>query len=266
MLDRYNRHINYLRISVTDRCNLRCRYCMPEEGIKWLPHNEILSFDEIVEVVKEAVVLGVDKIRLTGGEPLVRKGIIDLVRMIGKIEGIKDFGMTTNGLLLEEYARDLADAGLNRINISIDTIDPLKYKQITRLGDFEKLQKGIEAAKNAGLSPIKINCVILESHLESDAQSVTQFCRENNLDVRYIREMDLEKGTFWKVQGGDGGDCSICNRLRLTSNGKIKPCLFSNLEYDIRQLGIKNAINMALGNKPKSGSCNFVNKFSNIGG
>ena len=266
MFDRFNRHINYLRISVTDRCNLRCRYCMPEVGIKWLPHNEILSFDEIVEVAKVAVSLGVDKIRITGGEPLVRKGIVELVSMIATIDGIKDFGMTTNGLLLEEFAQPLADAGLKRINISVDTVDPFKYRQITRLGDFEKLMKGIEAARNAGLKPIKINCVILESHLEKDAQAVSQFCIQNNLDIRYIREMDLEKGTFWKVRGGEGGDCSVCNRLRLTSNGKIKPCLFSNLEYDIRTLGVKNAFELALGNKPESGSCNFTNKFSNIGG
>jgi GTP 3',8-cyclase len=266
MFDRYNRHINYLRISVTDRCNLRCRYCMPEEGIQLLPHNEILSFDEITDVVKEAVKLGIDKIRITGGEPLVRKDIVDLIGMIAAIEDIKDFGMTTNGLLLEKFAKALADSGLQRINISVDTIDPVKYKQITRFGDFEKLKKGIEAAQKAGLSPIKINCVILESHLETDAQSVTEFCRQNNLDIRYIREMDLEKGTFWKVQGGEGGDCSICNRLRLTSNGKIKPCLFSNLEYDVRELGAKKAMELAVGNKPESGSCNFTNKFSNIGG
>jgi GTP 3',8-cyclase len=266
MFDKFNRQINYLRISVTDRCNLRCRYCMPDEGIQLLKHKEILTFDEIVEVVKEAVNLGIDKIRLTGGEPLVRKNIVELVGMIAKIEGIKDFGMTTNGLLLEEFARPLAIAGLSRVNISIDTIDAVKYRQITRFGDFYKLQKGIEAAKKAGLKPIKINCVILNSHLEKDAQSVTDFCRENNLDIRYIREMDLEKGTFWKVQGGKGGDCTICNRLRITSNGKIKPCLFSDLEYDIRELGIKKAFELALENKPESGSCNFKNKFSNIGG
>jgi GTP 3',8-cyclase len=266
MYDRFNRHITYLRISVTDRCNLRCRYCMPEEGIQLLKHHEILNFDEIVEVVKEGVNLGIDKIRITGGEPLIRKGIVDLVGMIAKINGITDFGMTTNGLLLEEFAQPLANAGLQRVNISIDTIDPEKYKQITRFGDFEKLKKGIEAAKKAGLNPIKINCVILESHLEKEAQAVTDFCMENNLDIRYIREMDLEKGTFWKVQGGTGGDCSICNRLRLTSNGKIKPCLFSDLEFDIKEFGIKKAFELALEKKPESGSCNFTNKFSNIGG
>lgn len=155
MFDRFNRKINYLRISVTDRCNLRCVYCMPEEGVVLLDHKEILSFDEIVDVAKTAVRKGVDKIRVTGGEPLVRNGIIDLVKMIGEIDGIKDFSMTTNGILLSKYADDLANAGLHRVNISLDTLDPEKFKQITRGGDIQKVFDGIEAAKKAGLNPIK---------------------------------------------------------------------------------------------------------------
>jgi cyclic pyranopterin phosphate synthase len=126
--------------------------------------------------------------------------------------------------------------------------------------------KGIEAAKNAGLRPIKINCVVKESELENDAQAVAAFCEQHDLNIRFIREMDLEKGTFWKVKGGDGGNCSNCNRLRLTSNGKIKPCLFSDLEYDVRKLGAKKAIEMAIGNKPLSGTICKINRFSNIGG
>jgi cyclic pyranopterin phosphate synthase len=239
---------------------------MPEEGVQLISHEEILRYDEIVELVKEAVILGVDKIRITGGEPLVRKGIVNLVRMIAQIDGIKDFGMTTNGILLEKFAQPLADAGLHRINISLDSVNPQKYKEITRLGDIEMLYKGVEAAKKAGLNPIKINCVIKESPLEKDAQSVTDFCLHNDLKIRYIREMDLEKGTFWKVQGGDGGNCSSCNRLRLTSNGKIKPCLFSDLEFDVRKLGAKRAMELAIGNKPISGTSSIKNKFSNIGG
>ncbi len=266
MFDKFNRRINYLRISVTDRCNLRCVYCMPAEGIQLMEHDEILSFDEIIDVVKEAVDQGIDKIRITGGEPLVRKGIVDLVRMIAQIKGIKDFGMTTNGIYLDKFSQPLFDAGLQRINISLDTMDAAKYKAVTRLGDISMVLKGIEAAKKAGLAPIKINCVIKESSNEKDAQEVAEFCSNNNLKIRYIREMDLEKGQFWKVQGGEGGACQICNRLRLTSNGKIKPCLFSDLEYDVRELGVKQAINLALGNKPKSGTNSLVNKFSNIGG
>ena len=229
-------------------------------------HDEILSFDEIIEVVKEAVDQGIDKIRITGGEPLVRKGIVDLVSMIAQDKGIKDFGMTTNGIYLDKFADDLAKSGLQRVNISLDTINHEKYKSITRVGDLNMVFSGIEAAKKAGLSPIKINCVIKESSKEKDAQEVAEFCEQNDLKVRFIREMDLEKGQFWKVKGGDGGSCAICNRLRLTSNGKIKPCLFSDLEFDVRELGVKDALGFALGNKPESGTQSIINKFSNVGG
>lgn len=266
MYDKYNRRINYLRVSVTDRCNLRCVYCMPAEGIQLMEHEDILSFDEITEIVREAVAMGIDKIRITGGEPLVRKGIVNLVKMISRIEGIKDFGMTTNGIYLGKYAQDLADAGLHRINVSLDTMDPVKYKSITRVGDLDSVLKGIDAAKKAGLEPIKINCVIKKSLDEPDAQDVVKYCVENGLKVRFIREMDLEKGTFWKVNGGDGGDCKICNRLRVTSDGKIKPCLFSDIEYSVREYGVKQALDKALGNKPKSGTLSVKSKFSNIGG
>ena len=157
MYDQFNRKINYLRISVTDRCNLRCVYCMPAEGIEMLGHDEILSFDEIVEITKVAVSMGVDKVRITGGEPLVRKGIIDLIKMISAIAGINDLAMTTNGVLLNRFAKPLAEAGLNRVNISLDTMDPEKYHSITRLGKIEAVFRGIEAAQLAELNPIKIN-------------------------------------------------------------------------------------------------------------
>lgn len=266
MFDRFNRKINYLRISVTDKCNLRCIYCMPAEGIKLLRHEDILNFDEIVEVTKVAVALGVDKVRITGGEPLVRKGIVDLVQMIGAIKGIKDFAMTTNGTLLEKHAAALANAGLQRINISLDTLDPERYKQITRFGNIEDVFKGIESAKRAGLLPIKINCVVNESSNEPDAVAVKKFCAENDLKVRFIKEMNLETGKFSRVEGGDGGDCSRCNRLRLTSDGKILPCLFSDLGYDVRELGAEQALRMAIGDKPESGTVNHLKQFSNIGG
>lgn len=266
MLDKYNRRINYMRISVTDRCNLRCVYCMPAEGIKLISHEEILSFDEIYEVAKVAVSMGVDKIRITGGEPLVRKNIVELVRMVASLDGVKDMGMTTNGIYLPKYAQQLADAGLHRVNISLDTMDPVKYNKITRLGDINQVFEGIEAAKKAGLNPVKINCVIQQSQMEPDAQAVASFCHQNDLKVRSIREMNLETGQFWRVQGGDGGECKICNRLRLTSNGKIRPCLFSDLEYDVRKLGAEKAIMLAVGNKPKSGTKSKIAKFSNVGG
>ncbi len=266
MYDQFNRKINYLRISVTDRCNLRCVYCMPADGIEMLSHREILSFDEIVDVTKMAVSLGIDKVRITGGEPLVRKGIVDLVKMIAGIGGIKDLGMTTNGALLDRFARPLADAGLSRVNISLDTMDAEKYREVTRLGNIEDVFRGIESSRHAGLNPIKINCVVKKSSDEPNAQAVKKFAEENNLQVRFIPEMNLETGSFGKVIGGDGGNCKSCNRLRLTATGKIKPCLFSDIEFDVRELGPEAAINLALRNKPQSGTVNHVNQFHNIGG
>jgi cyclic pyranopterin phosphate synthase len=239
---------------------------MPAEGIEMLGHDDILSFDEIVEVTRVAVSMGVDKVRITGGEPLVRKGIVDLVKMISAIDGINDLAMTTNGILLNRYAKPLADAGLNRVNISLDTMDPEKYREITRLGNIEDVFRGIDAAKLAGLNPIKINCVIKKSSDEPDARGVNKFSTENDLQVRFIPEMNLEEGSFGKVIGGEGGNCRNCNRLRLTASGKIKPCLFSDIEFDVRELGPEAAINLALGNKPKSGTVNSVNQFHNIGG
>lgn len=266
MYDRFNRKINYLRISVTDRCNLRCVYCMPVEGIKLLRHEDILRFDEIVEVTQTAVDMGVNKIRITGGEPLVRKGIVDLVKMLAEIPGIKDLAMTTNGTLLHKFARPLAEAGLLRVNISLDTLNPEKYNSITRVGKLEDALRGIQAAKDAGLTPIKINCVVRENSEEPDARLVKKFAEDHGLQVRFIPQMNLETGEFGVVEGGEGGNCRKCNRLRLTSDGKIMPCLFSELGYDVRKLGAKKAINLALGNKPRSGTVNKVSQFSNIGG
>jgi GTP 3',8-cyclase len=266
MLDPFNRRINYLRISVTDRCNLRCRYCMPEEGVNMVAHKEILSFEEIREVVSVAVPLGINKVRLTGGEPLVRKDIVRLVHMIAQVEGVEDLAITTNGLLLSRYARPLAEAGLKRVNISLDTMNPEKFSHITRGGDFAKVLQGIDSARKAGLDPIKINCVVNGSAQEPNAQAVKDFCETNGLSIRFIHQMDLTTGHFSVVDGGTGGDCATCNRLRLTPTGKIKPCLFSDLEYDIRQLGIREAIEAALFGKPLKGTVNLNNCFHNIGG
>lgn len=266
MLDRFNRNLNYLRISVTDRCNLRCTYCMPEEGIKLFNHKDILTYDEITEFTKVAVSHGVTKVRITGGEPLVRKGITNLVRMISEIGGINDLSMTTNGTLLKVYAHELRNAGLQRVNISLDTIDPAKFAIITRTGNLNDVFEGIEAAVDAGLTPVKINCVIQESKEEDDAKKVADFCVKNGLAIRYIHQMDLVNGHFSTVDGGSGGDCLLCNRLRLTSNGKLKPCLFNDVEFDIRELGYEKAISMAAEMKPECGSKNITGEFYNIGG
>lgn len=266
MYDKFNRRLSYLRISVTDRCNLRCRYCMPEEGVKLLSHKDILTYDEITAFTRTAVKKGVTKVRITGGEPLVRKGIVTLVSMLSEIEGIKDLSMTTNGVLLKEYAMDLRSAGLMRVNISLDTVDEQKFNSITRCGLLKDVFDGIDAARKAGLTPIKINCVVNESAGESDAMEVADFCRRNNLEIRYIRQMNLVNGYFSIVDGGTGGNCSICNRLRLTSNGKLKPCLFNDIGFDIRELGYDSALDLAAINKPECGSKNYTGEFYNIGG
>jgi len=265
MFDRFNRPINYLRISVTDRCNLRCTYCMPEEGIRLLDHSDILSFEEISEFAKLAVANGITKVRLTGGEPLVRKGIVELVSILAKIDGLEDLSMTTNGILLPKYADDLKRAGLNRINISLDTVNPDNYCKITRDGDLNLALEGIEAAQKAGLEPIKVNCVLL-GQPDEETKKLKLFCESNGLKLRFIHQMNLKTGEFSTVEGGEGGNCSKCNRVRLLANGDIKPCLFSDLAYNIRKLGNQEALNMALSNKPKSGTYNKSGEFYNIGG
>lgn len=266
MLDNYKREITYLRISITDRCNLRCVYCMPEKGIELISHNEILSFEEIVGFTKAAVAEGINKVRITGGEPLVRKGVVDLVKELSKINGIKDLSMTTNGIFLSEYAEQLKEAGLNRVNISLDTIDAEVYKTITRGGDINKVFDGIKKAKEVGLNPIKINCVIKKSSEEPNAAEVAEWCKKNDLIVRFIDQMDIEKGEFSIVHGGDGGNCALCNRLRLTANGYLKPCLFSDLAISIRDTDYRTALYKAVGLKPASGTAGSHNKFYNIGG
>jgi len=266
MLDSYSRNINYLRISVTDRCNLRCIYCMPAEGIDLVEHDKILKFEEITQFTGMAVSKGVNKVRLTGGEPLVRKGIVDLVQMLSKIKEIKDFGMTTNGILLSKYAKDLKKAGLHRVNVSLDTLDSIKYKTVTRGGELHDVLLGIEAAKDAGLNPVKINTVIKNSITEKDATAVAEWAKKNNVQIRFIKQMDLQKGKFGIVHGGTGGDCKICNRLRLTSDGYIKPCLFNDTGINIRKIEYEEAFEKAIKLKPKCGESASSNKFYNIGG
>lgn len=266
MFDSFKRKITYLRISVTDRCNLRCTYCMPACGIEPMPHNAVLSFEEIEAVARHGAASGINKVRITGGEPLVRKNIIHLVAMLAKIPGINELTMTTNGILLDKFANDLKAAGLKRVNISLDSVDPHRFTEITRVGNLKDVFRGIDAARKAGLEPIKINCVIKKSPDEPDAAGVRAFCEKEGLQLRYIKEMNLETGQFSQVIGGDGGHCATCNRMRLTANGDLKPCLFSNVAFNVRALGIEKAWEAAIANKPACGSVNHKNQFSNIGG
>ena len=265
MLDRYNREITYLRISVTDRCNLRCRYCMPEQGADTMAKEDILSFETITKVAKQAARLGVKRIRLTGGEPLIRTGIVQLVSLISDIKQIEEVTLTTNGILLPTYAKALKEAGLSRVNISLDTLDKDKFKWLTRGGELTDVLNGIEAAKKAKLWPIKLNCVVRDSSDEPDARSVKEFAKLNGLNVRYIHQMNMATGHFSQVEGGDGGNCLTCNRLRLTANGDFKPCLFNEAHFNIRY-GIVEAMQQAIESKPQSGTYNKSGKFYQIGG
>jgi len=266
MYDQYKRKINYLRISVTDRCNLRCIYCMPVEGIPHKKHSDILRFEEILEVVKVGMKLGINKIRLTGGEPLVRKDIANLVKQIISIEGIDDVGLTTNGVLLSRMAKELKEAGLKRLNISLDTLNKEKYTNVTRNGRLEDVLEGIDIAIKLGFAPIKINFVRIKGVNEEDEAEVKAFCSEKGLELRFIRQMNLSKGEFYPVEGGNGGICKICNRLRLTADGFIVSCLFSDFGYNIKEMGIEQAFMKALNKKPETGKTSLRNHFYNIGG
>jgi cyclic pyranopterin phosphate synthase len=186
--------------------------------VTWLDRSAILSFEEIEALARGALNLGIDKLRLTGGEPLVRRGIVKLVAMLGRIQGIKDFAMTTNGVLLADFAADLRLAGLGRLNISLDTLDPDRFREISRGGDLSRVLAGIDAAILAGFQRIKLNCVVESSREEADAQQVAAFGRERGFDVRFIRRMDLQEGHFWPVYGGEGGHCNRCNRLRISDH------------------------------------------------
>ena len=239
---------------------------MPADNLQWLEHKDILTFEEISDVVKHGVELGIDKVRLTGGEPLVRRNIVTLVAMLAEIPGIKDLAMTTNAILLPKYAKKLKDAGLHRVNISLDTLDPEKFQEITRGGDLTAVLNGIQAAQDAELNPIKLNCVTGSPFTEDDTESVRRFAEEQNLEVRFIQLMQLNKGTFSIVDGGSGGDCPNCNRLRLLSNGTIRPCLFSDVGFNVRKLGIAKAFEQAIQYKPKQGTISDDEWMYKIGG
>jgi GTP 3',8-cyclase len=191
--DSFQRGISYLRISVTDRCNLRCIYCMPEEGVPLVLHDDILRFEEILPIVRSSVELGIDKIRITGGEPLVRSGMSRLVRMISNIPGIGDVSMTTNGIMLAKYADELREAGLQRVNISLDTLKADRYRRITRKGELDDVLKGIEAAASAGLKPVKINMVPMKGINEDEIIDFARMTLDKGWHVRFIELMPLNR-------------------------------------------------------------------------
>ncbi|HYQ58708.1 MAG TPA: radical SAM protein, partial [Draconibacterium sp.] len=198
--------------------------------------------------------------------PLVRKDLPELISMLSSIPEIDDIGMTTNGVLLPRYAKALKAAGLKRVNISLDTLNPEKFEKITRIGKLDDVLSGIDAAIEAELLPVKINFVRIPGENKEDEQQVRDFCQKKGLKLRFIRQMDLRTGEFYAVDGGAGGICKICNRLRLTADGFIVPCLHSGLRFNTSELGIKEAYNQAIINKPDKGIGTEMHDFSNIGG
>ena len=314
------RVINYLRVSVTDLCNYRCTYCMPPEGVEQLSHTEILSFEEIRSVVKAAIPMGINRVRLTGGEPLVRKGTPDLVRMLASLPGIEEVYLTTNGSRLEELASKLRSNGLSRLNISMDSMRPDRYKAITRGGDLDKVWRGIEAARKAGFDPIKMNVVVIKGVNDDEIADFVDLTRENPFEVRFIEYMpfgpteelrnyecvtaaeirtriagfgklhplprhrqngpaqryQLEgaKGTLGFIPAMSHSFCSTCNRIRLTADGRLLPCLFSEQSVDVRSIlrsgapseDVSDAIQLAIDSKPSVRSEQSGSFMSSIGG
>ena len=284
-IDAFGRNIHYLRVSITDRCNFRCTYCMPAEGVKWLPPEEILTYEELQKVITTAVSLGINKVRITGGEPLVRNGVVDFVASVANIPGIKDLAMTTNGSLLEEYAGALKRAGLKRINISLDTLQREKFKKLCHKDELSKVLGGVAAAEKVGLLPIKINMVVIRGVNDNEIAELARLSISKPYQIRFIEYMpfnSLKKQAItaedMKIILNNNGLCSLvpeplgdgpaqiyrlpgalgtigfispiskhfcnsCNRIRLTADGKLKPCLLSNQEYDIKALLRRGAPN-----------------------
>ncbi len=322
ILDSFGRSINYLRISVTDRCNLRCLYCMPPEGVPQMPHSEILSYEEIRTVVRAATELGICKIRLTGGEPLVRAELPKLIRMLSQVEGIEELSLTTNGTFLKKYALELKQAGVSRVNVSLDTLKADKFRYITRLGKLKTVLEGIEAAKEVGFDPVKINTVIMRGINDDEILDFAKMTYEEGCHVRFIELMPFKgaaefvpsielrqhisllgklelcasvtgngPATYYRLAGAKGiigfispltetSFCSRCNRMRLTPDGKLRPCLLGEDEVDLKMPlrnnasmnELKRLILKAVASKPEhhhleGGNVRLVNrKMSQIGG
>ena len=295
MIDRLGRDITYLRLSVTDKCNLRCRYCMPEEGICKKDHADMMTEDEIITAVEAAAALGITKIRITGGEPLVKKNILSICRRTAAVEGIKEVCLTTNGILLPQLAKPLKEAGVKRLNLSLDTLDPDKYAHITRIGSLEDFQAGLDAAFEAGFEKIKLNAVLIGGFNDDEIPQLANLTKQYPVDMRFIEMMPMyDSGDFdekafipcttvlehlpeavpveadggvaklYRLPGAQGNIglirpvsahfCGSCNRIRLTADGKVKPCLHSNVEYSLKGRdfeGMKAVLEEAIWNKPQ---------------
>ena len=305
MIDQFGRNITYLRLSVTELCNLRCRYCMPEEGICKKSHADMLTEDEMITAVEAAASLGITKLRITGGEPLVKKNIVSICRRAAAVEGIKEVCLTTNGILLPQMAKDLKEAGVRRLNLSLDTLDPEKYAYITRIGTLDDFWAGFRVALDAGFDKVKINAVLIGGFNDDEIVPLTELTRQYPVDVRFIEMMPMyDSGDFdqrafvpytkvlqqlpeavpgetdggvaklYRLPGARGNIglispvnahfCGTCNRIRLTADGKIKPCLHSADEYSLKGLdfdGMRAELEKAIWNKPQwHGDLDAVNR------
>jgi GTP 3',8-cyclase len=264
MLDSFGRDIHYLRISVTDRCNLRCAYCMPPEGVVSIPHERILSFERMAQVAAAAARLGFDKVRLTGGEPLARKGVEQLVSLIAAIPGIDELAMTTNGTLLAPVARELAARGLKSVNVSVDTMDGARYAEITRGGALEEALEGALAAREAGLR-VKLNAVAMADG-DGDLAAVAAWAAERGMGFQSIARYRLDE------EKRDGGifdrppSCSRCNRLRLLSDGILRPCLHGSEGLPVDFGDLEGSIRRAILAKPQRGHACDEASVARIGG
>ncbi len=255
MFDRYNRRITYLRISVTDRCNLRCIYCMPSQGVPLREKHHFLSFEDIIKVVEVAADLGILKVRLTGGEPLVRKGLSQLVQKIKAVDGVKEVTLTTNGVLLASQALELKQSGLDRINISLDTLDPQKYRYLTRGGDLSKVEEGIQAVRKASFENTKLNMVVIPSFNDTEIRAMAHFCQNQGFHLQRINHYSLDErlDTWERYEAERPLPCEKCNRIRLTADGKLRPCLFSDIEFSIDFNDIATSLRRAIDHKPEKG-------------
>ncbi|MBP7264484.1 MAG: radical SAM protein [Spirochaetia bacterium] len=265
MFDSFGRKIHYLRISLTDRCNLRCRYCMPAEGVAWLPHERIMSLENMAKVAGAAAALGFDKIRLTGGEPLVRKGVPQFVTMLRDIPGLDIIAMTTNGTLLAPLAADLARRGLSSVNISLDTVDPERYAYVTRGGRLDDALCGIRAARDAGL-PVKLNVVVDPSRDSRDLDGVRAFADELGCAVQTIRQYRLDQGKLDDFHYDRPPPCARCNRIRLLATGELKPCLHGDAVVPVDLDDPAASIRACVAMKPAHGGAASNHNVSAIGG
>lgn len=265
MLDCYNRKITYLRISVTDKCNLRCLYCMPQEGVLKKEHKEFLTFEQMGKIVEAAAELGIYKIRLTGGEPLVKKDIEKLAGIIKNIKGITYLGVTTNGILLPRLAGPLKKAGVDSLNISMDTLNRDRYSYLTRGGDVRLVLAGIEAAKKEGF-PIKINMVVMDDTDPEEITSMRAFCEEQGLNLQLINHYDLGAEKRDDYVFDRPPKCGNCNRIRLLSHGVLKPCLQSDLEIPVDLENPRESLIAAIQGKPLHGSVCTNREMTEIGG